>query len=40
VGVLLSVSVRRRLPRKQVRTAVLVVCAASALALLVRSLFG
>jgi uncharacterized membrane protein YfcA len=40
VGVMLSVSVRRRLPRKQVRTAVLVVCAASALALLVRSLFG
>ena len=37
VGVVLSVSVRRRLPRELVRTAVLVVCAASALALLVRS---
>jgi uncharacterized membrane protein YfcA len=40
VGILLSVPVRRRLPREQVRAAVLVVCAASALALLVRSLLG
>jgi uncharacterized membrane protein YfcA len=37
-GILLSVPVRRRLPHEQVRTAVLVVCAVSALALLVRSL--
>jgi uncharacterized membrane protein YfcA len=40
VGLTLSVPVRRRLPGTTVRTAVLVVCAASALALLVRSLVG
>ncbi len=38
LGQLLSVPVRRRLPKEAVRAAVLVVCAASALALLVRSL--
>ena len=40
VGITLSVPVRRRMPGEAVRTAVLVVCAASALALLVRSLVG
>ncbi len=40
VGVLLSVAVRRWLPHEQVRTAVLLVCAGSAVALLVRSLVG
>ena len=38
LGQLLSVPVRRRLPKEAVRAGVLVVCAASALALLVRSL--
>jgi uncharacterized protein len=38
LGQLLSMPVRRRLPEKAVRAAVLAVCAASALALLVRSL--
>jgi len=40
LGLTLSVPVRRRLPRQAVRSAVLAVCAASALALLVRSLVG
>ncbi len=40
IGITLSVPVRRRLPGQAVRAAVLVVCAASALALLVRSLVG
>jgi len=38
LGIAVSVPVRRRVPRPLVRTAVLVVCAASALVLLVRSL--
>ena len=40
VGILLSVPIRGRLPQAAVRTGVLVVCAASALALLLRSIFA
>ena len=40
VGILLSVPIRGRLPRAAVRTGVLVVCAASSLALLLRSIFA
>ena len=38
IGVAVSIPIRRRVPRRLVRAAVLTVCAASSLVLLVRSL--